>query len=503
MLRSARWTRIAARVRALSRREPRRQAGAMLFALALALAAGCATNPVTGKKELSFVSESQELQAGEQSKAATEATYGYYEDPKWTARVDSLGRRMAAVSHRPELKWEFFVLDDPTVNAFAAPGGFIYITRGILAQFNSEAQLAGVMGHEIGHVTAKHYSAAATREQIAGLGIGVASIVSETLARYGQTASQGLGLLFLKYGRDQESQSDRLGVEYSIKTGYDPREMPGTYEALARISARAGQRFPSYLSTHPEPAARAVTVRALANQQVGSRTDLKINRNGYIRSLEGLVYGPDPRQGYFEGDRYYHPVLRFTIDLPPGWQKQNGKTAIIAGTEDQKAAMRVNLANAGTKTPTQYVNDLVTQKKIAGAEGRTEQVNGMDAWIGRVAIQDTQGQQGVLSAAFIRQTPDRMFQFVGQMEPGGAHESAFFAAARSFGNLTDTARLNVTPAKIRIVDWPRTGLFNEILPTLGKQAIDIQEAAILNGVEVDDRIEKGQPIKTVAPAKYK
>jgi predicted Zn-dependent protease len=328
-------------------------------------------------------------------------------------------------------------------------------------------------------------------------------MMSQTLARYGQTAQQGLGLLFLSYGRGQESEADRLGVEYSIKAGYDPREMPGTYEALARISARAGARVPSYLSTHPEPEARAVTVRELATQQVGSRTDLKVNGEGYIRSLDGMVYGPDPRQGYFEQDRYYHPVLKFSLDFPAGWQHQNGKTSVIAGTEDQKAAMRLNLANAGTNTPEQYVNALLSQKQIAGARGQAEKINGLDAWLGRVTVTDTQGQQGTLQAAFIRHTPERMYQILGQMEPGSANEQAFVATARSFKTLTDPARLNVTPARIKIVDSPRTGLFNEIVPTLGAQAIDIEQSSILNGVEVDDQIRKGQPIKLVSPARYK
>ncbi|MGH7725682.1 MAG: M48 family metalloprotease [Candidatus Eiseniibacteriota bacterium] len=495
------------RTRPLSARPRTRAYGPLaLAAVALAtvgLAVGCATNPITGKKEISFVSESQELEAGKQSKAATEQTYGYYDDPKWTAEVTGLGKRMAAVSHRPDLQWEFFVLDDPTVNAFAAPGGYIYITRGILAQFNSEAQLAGVMGHEIGHVTSRHYADQATRQQIAGVGLGVASMVSKTVARYGQAASEGLGLLFLSYGRGQESESDRLGVDYSIKAGYDPREMPGTYEALARISARAGARIPSYLSTHPDPEARAVTVRELATQQVGSRTDLKVNREGYIRSLDGMVYGPDPRQGYFEQDRYYHPVLKFSLDFPAGWQHQNGKTAVIAGTEDQKAAMRLNLANAGTNTPEQYVNALISQKQISGAEGKAEKINGLDAWLGRLQVTDNQGQKGVLQAAFIRHTPERMYQLLGQMEQGSTYEQGFVSTARSFKTLTDAARINVTPAKIKIVDSPRTGLFNEIVPTLGAQAIDIEQSAILNGVEVDDQIVKGRPIKLVSPGKYK
>ena len=232
-------------------------AASLAASLALvALLAGCATNPVTGKKELALVSESQELDAGKQSLAATEAEYGDYDDARWAARLDSLGQGLAAVSHRPTLKWQFHVIDDATVNAFAAPGGYIFVTRGILADLNSYAQLAGVVGHEIGHVTARHYVRQASRQELFGIGLGVAQAVSPTVAKFGGQAQQGLGILFLKFSRDQETQADELGVAYSFKGRYDPREMPATYHTLGQIADRAGSRMPTYLSTHPDPASR-------------------------------------------------------------------------------------------------------------------------------------------------------------------------------------------------------------------------------------------------------
>jgi len=243
---------------------------ASLLALAV-FGLACATNPVTGKKEISLISESQEIAAGKQSLAATEAEYGYYDDAAWNTKVNTMGQKLASVSHRPDLAWQFHVIDDASVNAFAAPGGYIYITRGILAHLNNEAQLAGVLGHEIGHVTARHYASAASQQTLANLGLGVASILSPSVAKFGDVASTGLGLFFLKYSRDHENQADQLGVDYSVKAGWDARQMAGTYETLARISATSGSTLPTYLSTHPDPAAREAIVSSLAAKAVGFR----------------------------------------------------------------------------------------------------------------------------------------------------------------------------------------------------------------------------------------
>ena len=466
----------------------------------IAIAAGCATNPVTGKKEISFVSESQEIQAGQQSEASIEAQFGNYEHRGWTSRVDSLGKAMASRSHRPELPWTFHVLDDPTVNAFAAPGGYIYITRGILAHLNSEAQLAGVVGHEIGHVTARHYARQASQQQLAGIGLAVGSVLSETVARAANIAQSGLGVLFLKYGRDAENESDRLGVEYSVKSGFDPREMPATYRTLARLSERAGSRLPTYLSTHPDPAAREETVSGLAAAAAGTRADLKINRDGYLRMLDGVVWGTDPRQGYFEGNRYYHPDLRFTIDFPSGWQKANSRAAITAQSSS-KDALQITLANAGQASPAQYVQQLKSKGAIAAAEGQSTTIHGFPAWEGVVTVQDEAGNTGQLLLVVIRQG-DRTYQILGQPGSSGG-ENAILTTARSFQALTDASRFNPTPARIKVVAAPRNGTLAQVLSGLGTPGADLQEIALINGMDETTTIAQGRLIKTITPAKLR
>src|SRR5262245_36008144 len=177
----------------------------------------------------------------------------------------------------------FTILGDRAVNAFALPGGYIYITRGILAHLNSEAQLAGVLGHEIGHVTARHSAARITQQQVAGLGLGLASVFSTGFRRYSDAAQQALGLLFLKYSRADETQADELGVGYALKANYDPREIPATYAMLKRVSDQGGQRLPGYLSTHPDPGDRENRTRELATQAAAGKTGLIVRGRGYVQ----------------------------------------------------------------------------------------------------------------------------------------------------------------------------------------------------------------------------
>jgi predicted Zn-dependent protease len=229
----------------------------MLACGSIVLSSGCARNPATGGLELMLVSESQEIAMGQQTDPAVVAQFGLYDDPSLQQYVANLGAQLAANSERPNLPWTFRVVDDPIVNAFALPGGFIYVSRGILGHFNSESQLVSVLGHEIGHVTARHSAAQMSQQQLAQLGLGVGVVLLPDLADYAGLAQAGLGLLFLKFGRDDERQADALGFRYLTRIGYDPREMPGVFNMLGRVSEAGGGRgMPVWLSTHPDPGDR-------------------------------------------------------------------------------------------------------------------------------------------------------------------------------------------------------------------------------------------------------
>src|ERR1700704_845027 len=228
---------------------------AALLLVAGAVVAGCARNPATGKNELMLVSESQEIQMGQQADSQVVASIGLYPDPSLQSYIQGRGEKLAATSERPKLPWTFRVVDDPAVNAFAIPGGFVYVTRGILSHMTNEAQLATVVGHEIGHVTARHTAHQISREQVAGLGLAIGSIASSQVAKYAGVASQALSVLFLKFSRENENTADALGVRYSSRANYDSRQMIEVMKVLDKITAQSGGPPPPRLPPAPHPRA--------------------------------------------------------------------------------------------------------------------------------------------------------------------------------------------------------------------------------------------------------
>jgi predicted Zn-dependent protease len=466
------------------------------------LAPGCAVNPVTGQRELSLVSPEQELRIGSEGYKAVVAEYGLYDDPALQAYVNEVGQKVARASHQPGLAWHFAVLDDPTVNAFAMPGGYIYITRGILAHLNSEAQLAGVLGHEVGHVTHRHTAERITQQQLYGLGLGVASTFSGTVRRYGDLAQQGLGLLFLKYSRDDERQADELGVAYATGAGFDPREVPATYAMLKRVSDQSGQRLPGYLSTHPDPGDREATTAALAKQAVQGKTGLTVNGRGYVQRLDGVVFGSDPRQGYFAGDEYIHPTLRFQLTFPAGWKHQDTRSAVAAQEPGQQAMVQLTLADAGTLAPAAFVQQLGGRGTFADVAGKPETIGGFAAWVGRVSLPQQQGAALPAAAGYIRRADSLMFQLLGRsQQPGDANDAKIYASLRSFRAVTDPARLAVRPDRVKVEKIAATATLEATLRKLGAGESLLQTDAILNNLEADETVMAGTLLKVVVPGK--
>jgi predicted Zn-dependent protease len=467
--------------------------------LASAALLSCAKNPVTGKREINLVSTGQEEQMGREGYPAVVAEYGIYGDSTIQRYVNDVGQRLAKNSHLPNLEWHFTVIDDPAVNAFAMPGGYIYITRGIMAHLNSEAQLAGVMGHEIGHVTHRHTAEQITKQELTGLGLGVASMMSRTVRQYGDVAQQALGLMFLKFSRTDESEADALGVEYSTKTGWDPADIPATYAMLKRISDVGGQRLPEYMSTHPDPGNREVRTRELADAARAGKTGLVIHHDEYIQRLEGMVYGDDPRQGYFEGDNFYHPGLAFMLTFPAGWKHQNSHSAVVA-QGSQTAGMQLSMAtSAGDLSPADFVAKLASSGKITGSRGGTEVIGGSQAWVGRIGVPGDNGAEQVMAAGFLRRSPTEMFQILG-IGASDADLEKVTTAIRSFRPLTDPARMNPEPARVHVTR-ATGGTFSALVSAKPSQGANLEDTAILNNRQSGDAIAAGTLLKTVAPAK--
>ena len=472
---------------------------AATVALLAGLLGACATNPVTGRSEVSLVTAAQEVEIGKQGYAPVIQEYGLYDDAALQTYVNSIGQRVARVSHLPNLDWHFTIVDDAAVNAFAMPGGYIYITRGLLAYLNSEAQLAGVLGHEIGHVTRRHTAARMTQQQLYGAGFALGSILSPTFQRYSGAAQQGLDLLFLKFSRTDESQADDLGVEYATKAGYDSREIPGTYAMLKRIGDQSGQRLPSFLETHPDPGDRERVTTELARLAVVGKGALVINQNAYVRHVDGIPFGQDPRQGYFDGDRYFHPTLGFQMSFPAGWSHQDSRASVAAGEPNQAALVQMSVAQgAADVTPAAFVAQLMTNGSIADAIGARETIGGYSAWVGHLNSSPQGATATTLDAAFIREDAV-LFQILGQSQhPGDANEGRIVSTMRSFRSLTDPARINVTPDRVRVRTVDAAGTFDVVAGRFGATPADLETDAIMNNVQRVDRVTVGALLKLVA-----
>jgi len=459
----------------------------------------CAVNPVTGKKELMLMSREQEKAMGLQADPGIVANYGLYEDPELQKFVDGLGEQMAAISHLPNLKFNFRILDSPVVNAFALPGGYIYFTRGILAHFNNEAQFAGVLGHEIGHVTARHSASQYSKQMLAQVGLVAGVALSEDFRQYAGVAQQGLGLLFLKFGRDDEMQSDKLGVEYSTRIGYDAHHMADFFKTLDRLSGDSGQSLPTFLSTHPDPGDRYENVKKMASQwqQKTGIMGLHVNRERYLRMIDGIVYGDDPRQGYVENSVFYHPELKFQFPIPRSWQTINTPQQVQMAPQDGKAALILTLANQQNLDAAAQA--FVEQTGVTPTDSRQTSVNGNNALVLEAQLQDQQSGQVIRLVSYFIEYGGLIYQFMGLSAAAdfSSYSNTFRQTMTSFDRLTDQSKIDVEPKRIRIKEvQTRTDLSNA-LTSLGAKRNQLEELSILNGIELQEMVDKGTLLKVI------
>lgn len=465
---------------------------------ALLLLQGCAVNPVSGQREFVLVSESQEIAMGAQGAESVAGSIGVVDDAGLQGYVQGLGDRLAADSERPELPWSFTVLDDPTPNAFAFPGGPIFITRGLMGLMGNEAELVSVLGHEIGHVTARHSVAMMTRAQVAQIGLGVGSILSPTLAEFSDAAASGLSLLFLSYGRDAERQADDLGFQYALDHGYDVREMVNVFASLQHAGELAGASpLPNWLASHPEPAERIQRIETrladLDRQLAGNR----IGRDDYLAHIDGMVFGVNPRNGYFEDNRFLHPDLAFHLTFPAGWQTQNLAQVVLAGSPEQDAVVQLTLAEG---SPTEAAEQFFGQEGLASSNLRQRSINGLTAMSGGFQAETQSGQLGGL-AAFIAHGEHtyRLLAYT-PADRLNHYSAGFEQTIASFARLTDREALDKQPERIAIVRTSRAmtlSQFNAEFPSV----IDIERLALINQVSGPAvTIPAGTPVKRVVGA---
>jgi predicted Zn-dependent protease len=467
--------------------------------LALA-AAGCAVNPVTGQKEFMLYSESQEIELGQQTDVEVGMTYGIYEDPVITAYITRMGQALAAKGQRPDLPWRFTVLDSPVVNAFAVPGGSVYVTRGILALIGSEAELAAVLGHEIGHVNARHSMSQMSKQQVAQIGLALGSAVSKEFAKYAGLAGTGVQVLFLKFSRDNENQADGLGVDYARADGYNPADMAVTFTALQKLGDLSGgsSSMPGFLSTHPLTADRIAHVHDLLQP---SDAGLARNADAYLLKIENLVYGDDPRQGFIENGVFYHPTLRFQFTVPSGWAVENMPTQVQLVAADKNAALLLQAAkfpDAADVYLRMRAEEITQSGGKALDDNQTTINNGLTCYEQAFKIPQKNADPVRMTLSCVKKG-NWVYAFRALSSASGTdkYEPDFKRVVASFKELTDASRINRPPRRLIMIKANGTDSLQNILKKAGMPESSWQAFAILNGLELTAVPAAGRLIKTV------
>jgi predicted Zn-dependent protease len=432
--------------------------------------ASCATNPVSGNPNFVLMSESGEVELGRKSDAEVRKEYGVYTLPGLNEYVNEVGQKLARNSHRSQLQYHFTVLDSPEINAFALPGGYIYITRGIMVYMNSEAELAGVLGHEIGHVTARHSVQQYTAVQSANIGVTVASLyLPELRNQASQTLINLLGnSLLAGYGREHELEADRMGAEYLARTGYNPQAMVQVLAVLknqelfdaeeAKKEGREPRSYHGVFATHPDSDTRLQQVIAQAKPLLVAPKD--DGRARFLGKINGMVFGDSPAQGIVRKGMFYHEDMNFVIKFPDGWPIRNSPKAVLARTLQDDVRLQMQLGP--TKgSPSEFINRNVKFDRVNQADASP--INGLPA---ALVTGTSRGKPLAIASIFYQ---GKNFVFVGSAKSAEAFNHnlpQLLAAMRSFRPMTQAEHGAVKPLTIHTI----TAKTNTRLASLARQS---------------------------------
>ena len=425
--------------------------------------------------------------------------------------VEQVGKNIAVQSGLGNARESFTVslLNSPVHNAFAVPGGYIYTTRQLVTLMNNEAELAAVLGHEVGHVAARHSQRrqqAAQRNSILGVlgAIGSSILLGDsglgnTLSR---TFMEGSQLLTLRFSRAQELQADDLGIEYLTKAGYDRRAMGTVLASLAAqnaLDARLQGRnasVPEWASTHPDPASRVQAALTKAGTQTGGVT----NRDTFLTRIDGLLYGDDPAQGLIEGSNFIHPELRFGFTAPQGFYMINSPRAVSVQGQGGQAQLTLAAYNGNLET---YVRSVFTalggeNSTLAPQQIERTTVNGLPAVYGTARVNNGQSQVDVVVFAY-EFARDRAYHFVAITPAGQA--GTFNAMFRSMRRITDSEASAVVPKKLQVVTVARGDSVASLARRMAYPAAQEERFRVLNALGSNDQLTPGQKVKIVVRAR--
>lgn len=481
------------------------------FALPSRAYAVAEPSALTGQRRNYAYSWQEEIKDGTEADKEITRQMGLYDDPRVQDYVQAVGERVLNAStfsdpSTPAMyrgtKFTFRVLDTPVVNAFALPGGYVYVTRGLLAHVDDEAQLAVVLGHEIGHVAARHASQQARRSQLSQLGLALGAMLGQAVlgdkmpnlaSNILNTGGEAMQVFMLRYSREAEEQADTLGVNYALRAGYAAGDSARFFAALGQSAEAEGQGLPTWLSTHPDPGNRANHVLQLARAYRGEAR--VIDRDGYLRHVDGLVVGNDPRQGFTRNGEFYQPTLQFQVPVAAGWKVDNQAGAVVFSDPNGAATLALKLAPASRTHDA--ASQFISENKIHVVTSGDTAVNGLPATviIGQAAT--NQGTVGVWDA-FVAYG-GRVYSLLGYAPQAGFEQvrPTFESVAAGFQPLRDPRWENVAPARIRIVRADRRAPFASYVPTSLPPDLSAESLANMNQVALDEAVPRGAELKVV------
>lgn len=476
----------------------------LLFCVCAFLLAGCSTNPATGARQFTaLMSPQEEIKVGAEEHRKIKQQFGFYDDEGVAAYVRAVGARVVEDTERPDVTYKFFVLDSPIVNAFALPGGYIYVSRGLLALANSEAELAAVLAHEAGHITARHSAERYSHSVLTSLGTTVLSTVIGGGAGVGQALGLGSDLYLSSYSRGQESEADRLGVRYLVRGGYDPQAMQRFLESLqassdlqAKIDGKSSKGF-SYFSTHPATQDRVIAAGVEA-EYYAATGDVK--RDQYLEAMDGLTFGDSAAQGFVKDGRFVHPKIGFMFDVPDGFRVINQPSQVIVAAKDKSGALMVfdMISGADIDDPEVFLKESWLKGKDYKNMRRT-QINGMQSVMADIEGQvDNKAMKITLVAVRWNDDVYARFQIALPVDHKGDEAlDALSAASKSLSHLSDDDKERLKPQHVRLV----TARAGDTVYSLARrqvfETLQDDHFRVLNGLKEDDPLVAGRTYKLI------
>lgn len=482
---------------------------ACLAAIAVAGLTSCASNPVSGRPDLVFSSEKGEVEKAKQVHPMLVQQFGgVYDDIRLAQYVNDVGQRAAKVSHRPELQYTFTVLDSEEINAFTTGGGFVYVTRGIMNYLNSEAELQAVLGHEIGHVTARHPVRQQTGQTLSGIGAAVVGIATGSGDLAGLANYAGAALVS-GYGRDMELEADRLGAEYLAKTGLAPEHMIDVVRLLknqemfevqrARQENRKPHVYHGVFASHPDNDQRLKEVVKAADKIDSEGDKVDPGRDRYLQAIQGLPVGTSRAQGVLKGNRFYHATLGFTFAFPSGWNVENQQDRILAVSPKKDSVVQMQMQPPPPNTGPQQMLSRLLAGQNAGP-GEPIEVNGLQGYT--AVVRSARTQLGVVPARYaVVYYNNLAYVFAGASKGSAGNvpsaDALFMSTIKTFRRLKNNEFPLAEPYKVKVIRADANTRIADLAKASPLKEYPAEMLRLMNNLYPDKEPQAGQLLKIV------